>query len=247
MPAKEISVDWMGRTWRADLSSPRCLAIPLHHDQPQPNAFFSPRFEASPVQVGDWIGDTRRGASVNFFNFRLNPHGNGTHTECVGHITQERISVHDCLGAGLWIARLASVYPVLQADGDRIIESLDWEDGVEAIILRTLPNFEDKTTRQYGQTNPPYLAARLAEEMAQRDVRHLLLDLPSVDREEDGGRLAAHKAFWQVDGDRRMDATITEMIYAAGDIPDGLYLLEIQMPALHLDAVPSRPYIYPLK
>jgi kynurenine formamidase len=246
MTDKQLTVQWQGRTWTADLGRPRCLAIPLHHEQLQPNAFFAPLYDASPVRHGDWVGDTREGAAVNFFNVRINPHGNGTHTECVGHITEERYSVHEALGSGFWIARLVTAFPVMQANGDRVVESLDWEPGIEAIILRTQPNHPDKMTRQYGNSNPPYLAAGLADELARRDVTHLLLDLPSVDREEDGGALAAHKAFWQYGGQMRTSATITEMIYVADDIPDGLYLLEIQMPALQLDAVPSRPFIYPL-
>lgn len=30
------------------------------------------------------------------------------------------------------------------------------------------------------------------------EVKHLLVDLPSVDRENDGGRLAAHRIFWNL-------------------------------------------------
>ncbi len=30
------------------------------------------------------------------------------------------------------------------------------------------------------------------------------------------------------------------------ELPDGLYLLELQVPALGGDAVPSRPLLYPL-
>lgn len=236
-----------GRILHADLGSGHCIAIPLDHTRPQPNAYSAPWYDAEPVKAGDWIGDTRLGASVNFFDIRLNPHGNGTHTECVGHISQQRYSVHDALPFGRWIAQLITVYPVLSDNGDRVIEDLEWEPGVEAIIIRTMPNHPDKKSRQYSQTNPPYLHARVAQRMAAGDILHLLLDLPSVDREEDGGALEAHKAFWQFPDNPRQNATITEMIYVDNMIADGLYLLEIQIPALELDAAPSRPFIYPLK
>lgn len=233
-------------TLQAMLQDGHCLAIPLDH-QAQPNAFYAPLYEASPHTFDNWIGDTRSGAAVNFYNLRLNPHGNGTHTECVGHIARERFYVHDALADGFFLAQLVTVYPTQHEDGDRIIDQLEWEDGMEALIIRTMPNYPDKRTRQYSNSNPPYLTAPLARQMAESGIKHLLLDLPSVDREEDGGALAAHRAFWHYPDHPRLDATITEMIYVDNTIADGLFLLQIQMPALMLDASPSRPYIYPLR
>lgn len=246
MPHIQTSFEWKGKTLHADLRNGLCIAIPLDHTHPQPNAFFAPGYEAIPHKAGDWVGDTREGAAVNFYNIRLNPHGNGTHTECAGHITPERYSVHETLGDGFWLAQLITVYPTQLENGDRVIDQLEWEMGIEAIILRTMPNHPDKMFRHYGHTNPPYLSAALAEKMAEEKVMHLLLDLPSIDREEDGGTLAAHKAFWEYPVATRLDATITEMVYIDNVIADGLYLLQIQMPAMELDASPSRPYIYPL-
>ncbi len=242
-----LPVEWHGKTLHADLSAGYCLAIPLDHTRDQPNAYYAPLYEASPVKVGEWIGDTREGGSVNFYNLHLNPHGNGTHTECVGHISIERYSIHQVLGTEYTLAQLISVYPTQQDNGDRIIRQLEWEPGVEAIILRTLPNHPDKMARHYSGTNPPYLDFNIAGKMADEGIQHLLLDLPSVDREEDGGALAAHKTFWNYPENPRIKATITELVYIDNMVPDGLYLLQIQIPALELDASPSRPFIYPLK
>jgi len=242
-----VTVPWKGQTLTATLDQGYCLAVPLDHAHPQPNAYAAPLYEAAPHKVGDWTGDTRTGASVNFYDLRINPHGNGTHTECVGHISKERYSVHQSLGPGFWLAQLISVFPVKLDNGDRVIDQLEWEDEVEALIIRTQPNFPDKMVRHYTGTNPPYLHHQLAKKMRESNIMHLLLDLPSVDREEDGGALLAHKAFWNYPEIPRLDATISEMIYVDNVIADGLYLLEIQMPAIELDASPSRPYIYPLK
>lgn len=247
MNTAKTTVQLNGRTLVADYSKGYCIAIPLDHEGPQPNAYGAPLYEANPVRIDGWTGDTREGASVNFYNVRINPHGNGTHTECVGHISKDRYSIHKVLGSGRWIAQLISVYPVLHESGDRIIQDLDWESGTESIIIRTLPNHQDKMSRHYTNTNPPFLDFRLAAKMAELGVQHLLLDLPSVDKEEDGGVLAAHKSFWQYPEQPRINATITEMAYIDNNIPDGLYLLEIQIPAIELDASPSRPFIYPLR
>ncbi len=242
-----LSVQWNGETLHANLNEGYCIAIPLDHNRPQPNAYLAPLYEAAPHCAGNWIGDTNQGASVNFFNIHINPHGNGTHTECVGHISKERYTVHQALGSGRWITQLISVYPAQQENGDRIIDRLEWNEGIEAIILRTLPNHADKMIRHYSNTNPPYLHSGIAKKMADQEIVHLLLDLPSVDREQDDGVLAAHKAFWRYPENPRLNATISEMIYVDNVVPDGLYLLEIQIPALELDASPSRPFIYPLK
>jgi hypothetical protein len=80
--------------------------------------------------------------------------------------------------------------------------------------------------------------------MVESGIRHLLLDLPSVDREEDGGQLLAHKAFWQYPHNTRTDATITEMVYVPNELRDGLYLLNLQTISLDLDASPSKPVVY---
>jgi hypothetical protein len=61
-----------------------------------------------------------------------------------------------------------------------------------------------------------------------------LIDLPSVDKEKDEGKLLAHKAFEcddvnDLNLDARLDATITEMIYVPDNVPDGSYLLNLQL------------------
>jgi hypothetical protein len=83
--------------------------------------------------------------------------------------------------------------------------------------------------------------------IAARGVRHLLVDFPSIDRMHDGGRLANHRTFWNMAGAADTGRTVTEMIYVDDDIPDGRYLLNLQIPAFAADAAPSRPVIYPLK
>jgi hypothetical protein len=81
-------------------------------------------------------------------------------------------------------------------------------------------------------------------------VRHLLVDLPSVDREHDEGRLAAHRVFWEVEPDVHdvplpfSTRTITEMVFVDDEIDDGIYMLNLQLPAFQLDAAPSRPILY---
>src|SRR5215218_3551342 len=80
-----------------DEGNPIDISIPLRFNGPQPNAYNVDAAASIPCRSGDMVGDTRLGGSVNFEQYTLIPHCNGTHTECVGHITHARISVHNSL------------------------------------------------------------------------------------------------------------------------------------------------------
>src|SRR5688500_14959896 len=85
------------KTYAIDLRFPIDIAIPLDFDGEQPRAFGVEPATSVACEYGSLVGDTRRGGSCNFERVTFIPHCNGTHTECVGHITNERISVLDCL------------------------------------------------------------------------------------------------------------------------------------------------------
>jgi kynurenine formamidase len=250
----QISVQFLGKTHRVDLAAPIDISIPLRDGAENANCFYAPYPEFWPVEVPEFgfIGDTRRGGAVNFYNIKINPHGNGTHTECVGHIAQERFYIQDCLHRFHFFAKLLSIWPQKLDNGDRVIlrqqlEEFFVEPPPETLILRTLPNGDWKQRQQYSGSNPPYVHHHAIEFLVGLGVQHLLLDLPSVDREEDGGALLGHKAFWQYPHAPRKDCTITELIYVPEQVPDGDYLLNLQISSLELDASPSKPVLYALK
>lgn len=248
-----ISFSYAGRHYQADLSQGHDLSILLRAAPDQVNCFWASPVTYTPVVAGDFVGSTAAGGPVNFFDVQINPHGNGTHTECVGHIARERYVIGDCLREHHFFARLLSLAPVETEQGDRVIlreqvAELLTPGEVQALIIRTLPNSTDKTHTQYSGTNPPYLHHEAVEYLVQCGIEHLLLDLPSVDREMDGGALLAHRAFWQYPHqvEARQHCTITELIYVPDAVPDGYYLLNLQTAAFDLDASPSRPLIFEL-
>jgi kynurenine formamidase len=248
----KVTVEHLGQVLRADLTRPIDLSIPLRDGLQNPNCFWAPPVSFEPLVAGDFVGSTAQGSPVNFFNVRLNPHGNGTHTECVGHIAKERYTIRECLRQCHFFARVISIYPQKMEDGDRVIlrSQLEgfWEkDEVEALIIRTLPNIEAKLSAQYSGTNPPYLHHEAIAYLVEMGIEHLLLDLPSVDREEDGGLLLGHKAFWQYPAAVRAACTITEMVFVPDAAKDGLYLLNLQTASFDLDASPSKPVLYALE
>ena len=114
----------------------------------------------------------------------------------------------------------------------------------DAIVIRTLPNLEDKKSMKYSNTNPPYLLEEAAIYLREKGIKHLLIDLPSVDKEKDEGKLLAHNAFWNTAGEIRMNATITEFIYVPNSIEDGEYLLNLMIAPFENDATPSKPVLY---
>lgn len=238
-----------------DLSKPIDISIPLTNTDENPIAWYIEKPVIEPVVFGDWIGKVSEGkSSTNFNNIFFNPHGHGTHTECLGHITNDFFSINQSLKQFFFSAKLITVEPEKIGE-DYVItkESISTSLNVtslEAIIIRTLPNQKEKKSRKYSNTNPPYLSEEAAIFIRESEIQHLLIDLPSVDKEHDDGKLLAHKAFWNVKDthnlnfDARFNATITEMIYVPDEIEDGNYILNLQIASFENDASPSKPILY---
>lgn len=237
------------------LIDPIDISIPLHFNGPQPNAYGVEAAASVACEYGDLIGDTRRGGSCNFERYTFIPHCNGTHTECVGHITDERISIRDCLRDVLMRAQLISVQPSRMQNGDMVIDEHQLGmlgSGIDALIVRTLPNDESKFSRTYDERSmPPYFTEEAMRKIVAAEIRHLLVDLPSIDRLFDDGKLTNHRIFWNVDigsgeatGGTRRSCTITELIYVPEQVKDGRYLLNLQIAPFDADAAPSRPVLF---
>ena len=241
-----------------DLSKPIDISIPLTNTDANPIAWYIEKPQIEPVRFGseasEWIGKVSEGSSTNFNNIFFNPHGHGTHTECLGHITREFYSINQCLKQFFFTAELISVEPE-SIGNDLVITKAQIELAFngktpETIVVRTLPNLESKKHKNYSKTNPPYLLEEAATFIRESGIKHLLIDLPSVDREEDEGKLLAHKAFWNVkdinnlNADARLDCTITEMIFVDESIQDGSYILNLQIASFENDASPSKPILY---
>jgi kynurenine formamidase len=242
-----------GQQFRVDLSKPIDLSVPLAPGEGHVRAWYVDPVTMEPVRYGDTVYSVQAGASVNFRNVHFNPHGHGTHTESVGHITPNIEPVGNLLKRYFFTAQLISIRPEERRapDGkvdtvitlEQLRSAID-EKPPEAVVLRTLPNSPDKATRTWSGTNATYLQSTATAWLRSIGVRHLLLDLPSVDREEDGGVLAAHHAFWDFPNTIDLTRTITEMIVVPDAARDGRYLLELQLPHFINDAAPSRPVLY---
>jgi kynurenine formamidase len=247
-----------GQTFEVDFSKPIDISIPLTNTDENPIAWYIEKPVIEPVRFGDWVGKVSEGKSAtNFNNIFFNPHGHGTHTECVGHITRDFYSINQNLKTFFFAAQVISITPEIQAGADAVITKGAIEkfgiSNVEALIIRTLPNDSGKRSQKYSNTNPAYLSEEAAIYIRESGIKHLLIDLPSVDKEKDEGKLLAHKAFWKatnmenLNADARLDATITELVFVPNSVADGSYLLNLQIASFENDASPSKPVLYAIR
>lgn len=247
------------------------IARRLDFHGPQPSYFGVPPASASAMVADGFIGDTRQGGGCNAEVITLNPHCHGTHTECVGHVTDARLHAIDVVPGQRLAAvlltltpqRAATVHerkPLATADDDRLLTRASLheqlaalDEPLDALIIRTLPNPDSKRHQQYLDSGDyPYLTLDAVATITDAGVRHLLIDTPSLDRLDDDGELAVHRAFWQlppgsreVDEHTRVDNTVTEMIFVDDTIPDGRYWLMLQAAPFTGDATPANPVLYP--
>ncbi|WP_222983104.1 cyclase family protein [Flagellimonas meishanensis] len=234
--------------FKIDLSKPLDISIPLTGNDDNVNAWYLDPPKIEPHTDGDFIGKVSEGASTNFNDVWFNPHSHVTHTECLGHITDAFHSINQKLKQFFFLAEVITVMPE-QSGKDFVILVKQLRDALgnkkrEAVVIRTLPNPIEKKSRDYSNTNPPYLMESALDLLVKKGVEHLLVDLPSVDKEKDGGALLAHKAFWNVNGKPRTRATITEFIFVPDSVKDGTYFLNLQVAPFENDASPSRPVLY---
>jgi kynurenine formamidase len=242
------TIQYKSRKLKIDLSKPLDISIPIQSSKRNVGAWHLTEPRIEPVTMDDWVGSVSKGAAVNFNNIWFNPHAHGTHTECVGHITEKLHSINKHLKTFFFFAEVVTVAPEEFA-GDFVISKKQLQFALgnkkrDAIVIRTLPNMRDKLSKQYSNTNPTYLLEEAAIYLKEKGIKHLLIDLPSIDKEKDGGNLLAHNAFWNTKGKSRLDATITEFIFVPNKVEDGMYVLNLQIASFENDATPSKPVLY---
>lgn len=273
----QISFKHQDVEYRCSVSEAKSLAIVLDFAGLQPNHFGVEKASNEVLKLGGFTGDTRAGGSCNVDSLEMIPHCNGTHTETVGHIVNEDIWVGHAALDLLSLAFLVTVEPKFAKEtGDtyrpelesqnRVITREMLEKGIakvgmiqaakpSALIIRTLPNSNGKCARAYTtESQPPFLTVEACQLINEIGVRHLLVDFPSVDRMNDDGLLTNHHIFWNVKEkthelteDTWQEKTITEMIFVADEIKDGIHGLNLQVPAFGSDAAPSRPVVFPIR
>jgi len=272
MSTMNLTINLNGITYKVLFDKAHCIAIPMIFNGNQPNTYNVDAAVSSPYRDDQFVGDVTQGGPCNFESYSLIPHCNGTHTECIGHLSYERIDVQSTLEDSLIPCTLISVTPVkanetsetysppLEA-ADKVITKSALEKALDpfqpklhkAIAIRTLPNNIGKKSKKYMDDLPSFFSNEAMKYLVSLGVDHLLVDMPSVDRTFDNGVLSNHRIFWHLKpGETHVDVknpskkTITEMIFVEDEVSDGIYLLNLQMAAFVGDASPSRPLLYKL-
>ncbi len=262
----KLNLEIAGGSYRADLTNPLDITIPVQFDGQGLTTFGAPAASGVAYAAGDYVGDVRQGGSCNCEVLTFAPHLHGTHTECVGHISDARVAISDVFSGGMVPATLMTVQPVHPADTDETYsvalaesdllitaKSLSGvsKEFVEALVIRTTPNAPAKQKGDYGCDMPPFFTLESMRLVVQLGVQHILIDTPSVDRLDDEGKLSNHHIYWGIEeGSHTVDVanpspkTITELIYVPDEIADGNYLLDLQVAAFKMDAAPSHPILY---
>ena len=273
-----ISFQHGQQTYSADLDAGVSIARALTFGRADTSGDSGDGPTATPWTSGDFVGSVAAGGSCNVDAVSLVPHVHGTHTETVGHIVDtvddlEAPAIREVAPLGLLATLLITVHPVAgtqaRAAGETYRPPIEGTDqvitagaidaaiskadlkNVDAIVIRTSvtgPQFSFAS----GEATP-YLTNEAIESVNATHCRHLLIDLPSIDRLVDDGLLINHRLFWNVaDGSTRLsndshpEKTITELITVPPELADGLYLLNLQTTAMIADASPSRPVLFPL-
>jgi hypothetical protein len=116
--------------FQVDLSKPIDISIPLSNTDDNPIAWYVENQLLKLFVLG--MGGEMLEACLLLISTLFNPHGHGTHTECLGHITHKFYSVNQALKQFFFIAELVSVELVDQESdfvtksGD--IKSFKWQN-----------------------------------------------------------------------------------------------------------------------
>ncbi|MDP2176709.1 MAG: cyclase family protein [Bacteroidota bacterium] len=244
-----LKIEHHNKEWQINVEKFHDISIPINKtlnvncyylDEPAFSYYESPQFS----------GSLENGGSVNCEKISYYAHASGTHTECALHVLKVGFDMRNVLMPLLQLGVLLTIEPKEIGDEKVIDESffeyLDNYNKANVIIVRTLPNKEDKKTINYSNTNPPYFTKASVELLKSKGFKHIITDLPSIDKESDEGKLAAHKA-WFVENEKvPLDRTISELVYIANEIHDAHYFVSINFPKIETDAVPSSIVLYPI-
>ena len=247
-----ISLEHHGHLWTAS-GQPVDLSVPVNPHSGLPRAWYKGPPTLEPVRSEQWVGSVAEGGTVNFRDLTFNPHAHGTHTETREHIRD----VFQPIDARARTEALPFILPALLVHAMPDNKGDDWEVPLTSMdpYSKVIGAYKPKALvlkctnadviRDWSQTNPPFLEAGFAEQLCQFGIDHLLIDLPSVDQESDGGALRAHNAFFGPDTSPRPNATISELLCIPEGLQSGFGLLALQVAPIVNDAAPSRPVWFP--
>jgi len=199
--------------------------------------------------------------SCNVPIVKLNIHCSATHTESANHINNNAPLINELEISDFIYSKLISVNPVNNLKGENYHFDLNDNDtfitkkelhsllnnnissDIKALIIRTLPNDVIKMNRNYNLDYHPFFTNDAILYLKDIGIEHIIVDIPSIDRYNDGGKLGNHHLFFK---NNEAISTITELVYISDDCIDGDYFINLGIINFGLDAAPSRPKLFPI-
>lgn len=194
-----------------NLSEPLSISRWISTSQ-QSNAFYLPEVISKPFSYKNaFIGDVLQGGSCNVDVLSFCPH-NLTHIECSSHVldqtVSESVSIAEIPKNHLQgLVYIIDLRPIVRDSKLILKEHLKNELAkinlpVTAIALKTSAS---DLEQNFDFSGKDFLALskEAAEEISNfsfqdTKITTLILDLPSTDSENDGGKLLAHRAFFEI-------------------------------------------------
>ena len=260
-----INISYNNKTYTFNPEEGIDISIPVNFNNNQNPKFYdesSPQKEYYKYNNTEYSIDKDAGCNVPLIH--MNIHCCGTHTETANHIFKDGPYISDIKNINYIPSKLISINPQLCSneeyhvnfnEDDKVItkELIKNEIGnldkfiIQALIIRTLPNFKEKISKNYNNALYPFLSNDAVKYLIKIGVKHIIIDTPSIDRYNDDGKLGNHKIFFSDNKNNPNHNTITELVFIPDDCKDGNYFLNLGFPKFCLDAAPSRPTIYPIQ
>jgi hypothetical protein len=227
MSISTVIGEFNGQKYELNLNDGTNISIPVRPNAEDQLQAFVPNFGATSELVEGGIEKGNVGFNCDIINSA--PHLHGTHTECVGHISNPQHMFDPKLAQNLrhsfLSAALISVAPIKGitsgenytpkwTEHDMAITRTSLEQAfnkeapyldknmIDALVIRTRPNDPSKRTRNYTtkKTSSAFFTTEAMQYLAEhKNIKHLIVDTISVDRSEDDGKLSNHHTWWNIE------------------------------------------------
>ena len=233
------------------LGEPRSISRGINIKQNlQPNAFDLTKFSQTAFQNQFFTGDTGKGGSCNVNILNFTPH-NLTHIETPMHLKKEGIGLDEIPRSNLMgVSYLVDLSNISFKDNcvkKEHIEQLDLLKDIKILIVKTKYSELDQYF-DFSNTNPIHFDPKFMEWLTENfpNIKLLITDLPSIDKENDGGKLLGHKNYFNFNEHERGDKkAIVELAYCKG-VESGIYYTILTPSKIDTDAILTDIFLFDL-
>ena len=249
------------KSYIIDLDNGIDISIPFNFDKKNPQFYDNSSPKVNYYNSNNIEYALDKGGNCNVPIVKFNIHCSGTHTESANHIDERAPLINEIKISDFIYSKLISIKPTNYLENERYHCKLEKYDSfitkkilhdiinnnissdVGALIIRTLPNDSSKINRNYNLDYHPFFTNDAILYLKDIGIKHIIVDTPSIDRYDDGGKLGNHHLFFK---NGKTVNTITELVFIPNSCTDGYYFINLEVMNFGLDAAPSRPKLFPI-